>query len=268
MGRRAPHSRYPSPAVTAPIWHLRLHVQLQRRMRAIRQRSTLRDMCGRYTHRLSWAEIVALYRLTAPAVPPNLQPRYNMAPTQQAPIVRVAAHGGAELVMARWGLIPHWSKEAKASFSTINARAETVATKPAFRSAYRDRRCLVPASGYFEWEDRPDGKQPWLYQRADGGTLTFAGLWERWGPRGDVPAVDTFTIIVCEANPLAAEKHDRMPVILRPDQFDGWLHGTPDEAADTLGPYAGDDLAASPVSRRVNNVRNDDAGCIEPIEVT
>lgn len=137
-----------------------------------------------------------------------------------------------------------------------------MATKPAFRAAYRARRCLVPATGWYEWEQRTDGKQPWLYERADGGMLTFAGLWERWGPRDDKPALDSFTIIVCGANPLAADKHDRMPVILRPDDFAPWLDGTGGD--DLLRPWPEDDLIARPVSRRVNSVRNDDAACIEP----
>jgi len=219
-------------------------------------------MCGRYTYRLSWAEIVALYRLTDAAPPTNLRPRYNMAPTQDAPIVRVAEGGGRELVFARWGLVPSWSKEPRSTYSTINARAETVATRATFRAAYRARRCLVPASGWYEWEQRPDGKQPWLFERANGGTLTFAGLWERWGPRGDQPALDSFTIIVCGANPLAADRHDRMPVVLGPADFADWLDGTGSD--DLLRPWPDDDLSVRPVSRRVNNARNDDPRCIEP----
>ncbi|MBM3560733.1 MAG: SOS response-associated peptidase [Alphaproteobacteria bacterium] len=218
-------------------------------------------MCGRYTHRLSWREIHDLYRLTDTVAAPNLEPRYNMAPQQRAPVVRTMAAGGRELAFARWGLVPAWSKEPRTTYSTINARAETVATKPAFRDAFRHRRCLVPASGWYEWEDRPDGKQPWLYARADGGVLTFAGLWERWGPRDDKPALDSFTIIVCGANPLAADKHDRMPAILRPADFDAWLDGSSGDAL--LRPWPDDDLVARPVSRRVNSVRNDDAECID-----
>lgn len=147
--------------------------------------------------------------------------RYNIAPSQSVAAIRVlSGEEGRELVSLRWGLIPHWAKEAKSEYSTINARAETVAEKPTFRAAFRRRRCLIPADGFFEWSPTPDGtgKQPWYVTRKDGGLFAFAGLLERWEPADGMEgqAVDSCTIIVTEANDLLRRIHDRMPVILDP----------------------------------------------------
>ncbi len=222
-------------------------------------------MCGRFTlrtpaHRL--AEAFGAHEL------PNLPPRYNIAPTQDAAVVRRPREGeGRELAMLRWGLVPPWSEGPDSGYSMINARAETVATKSAFRSAFRHRRCLVPADGFFEWQKVDGRKQPYLVELSDGEPFAFAGLWEHWeGLGGDV--IDSFTIIVTEANELLRPIHDRMPVILDPPDYDLWLEGGPAVARaahDLLQPYPAERMVAHPVSRRVNNPRHDDPECIASV---
>jgi putative SOS response-associated peptidase YedK len=222
-------------------------------------------MCGRYTQLRSWPELVELYNITRVGPPPNLPARYNVAPTQNVPIVRRPEDaGGRELVLARWGLIPFWAKDAKIGTRTINARAETVAEKPSFREAFKRRRCLVVADGFYEWQKRTGGqKQPYFISVASEAPFAFAGLWETWNdPEGG--RVESCTIIVTEANEALRPIHDRMPVILRPDGFDPWLDAAPGDARAMLQPFAGD-MTLYPVSTRVNNVRNDDAGCMERI---
>lgn len=138
-------------------------------------------MCGRYTHKLTWREIVALYRITEPSADraPNLPPRYNLAPTQEAPVVRRNPETGARsLDLLRWGLIPHWAKDEKIGYKTFNARAEGIDEKPSFRSAFAKRRCLVPASGFYEWKREGTGKRPCAIGLKGGEPMTFAGLWE------------------------------------------------------------------------------------------
>jgi len=219
-------------------------------------------MCGRFTHRLTWQQLYDLYRLTAPRPDPrqrepDLKPRYNVAPTQMVPIVRLDPAGQREIAMLRWGLIPFWAKDDKIGYKTINARAETVATAPSFRAAFKKRRCLVPANGFYEWKKVEDGsKQPYLIGVRDGSPFSFAGLWERWD-KGEAP-VETFTIITGEPNSLVADLHNRMPVILDPDDYDAWLM-----AADTaipqalLQPFPAQLMQAYPVSKRVNSPKND-----------
>jgi putative SOS response-associated peptidase YedK len=176
-------------------------------------------MCGRYaisTSRLARIENALGIEL------PEVQPHYNIAPTQTVPVVRTNEVGGYELVNMRWGLIPGWSKEPRTSYATFNARAETVAEKPAFRAAYRSRRCLVPASGFYEWRDEQGRKQPWYFSAADGQELAFAGLWEEWhGP--DAPPVLSCTVIVGTAHKVVEPIHDRMVVILDPEDYATWL---------------------------------------------
>src|SRR5262249_53979025 len=153
-------------------------------------------------------------------------------PTDLLPVCRLDRSGDREIAMLRWGLIPYWAKDERIGFKAINARAETVATAPAFREAFKHRRCLVPANGFYEWKKLPGGrKQPYLIQMRGGSPFSFAGLWERW-KKGETP-IETFTIITGEPNSLAAELHDRMPVILDPDDYDTWLR-----ASDTSIPQA------------------------------
>lgn len=217
-------------------------------------------MCGRFTNRYSWRELHDLYRLTDAR--PNFPPRYNIAPTDSVPVVRRREDGQRELVMLRWGLIPYWAKDEKIGFSTINARAETVADKPAFKEAFRWRRCIVPATGFIEWETVGKKKLPYHFRRGDHLPLSLAGLWERW-TKGREP-VETFTIIVTEANDLVRPMHDRMPVVLADDEIDRWLDPevSPEELQAMLRPADDGMLEKERVSTRVNSVKNDDPACL------
>lgn len=225
-------------------------------------------MCGRFTNLLSWDELVALARLIVPSyAPEGWKPTYNAAPTQSLPVVRLNAERQRELALLRWGLVPSWSKDAKAGASMINARAETVAERPAFRAAFKARRCLIPADGFYEWRKVEGGaKQPYRITMANGSPFCFAGLWERW-TKGDQP-LETFTIITTTANELVAPIHERMPVILDPGDYDAWL-----ESADTMipqllmKPYPASRMSAYPVSTRVNSPRNNDSAVVEPVAV-
>lgn len=216
-------------------------------------------MCGRYTHTLSWQQIHDLYRLTVPKVLLNLQERYNVCPTQEMPVVVE----GRELKRMKWGLILYWSKDGGKPYTTINARAESVKTKPAFREPFKRRRCLVPASGFYEWRQEDGVKQPYYITLKDG-PMTFAGLWDTWkGPEGPV---ETYTIVTTTANDTLKELHDRMPVILPEKQWEPWLdHATsPDEAEKMLQPYPAGAVTFHKVERAVGNVRNDYADLIKP----
>ncbi len=223
-------------------------------------------MCGRFTQRYTWRELVALYRLTQPPV--NLQARYNIAPTTIIDTV-IPRESGFELVQMRWGLIPwFWKKTAKEAPSTFNARAETVETKPMFRDAFKRGRCIIPASGYYEWKATPDGKQPYYISAADESVMSMAGLWDQWKDPATGERVQSCTIIVAEANALTREIHDRMPVLLPPEKIDAWVTG--EAGAELLLPAADDALRMWPVSKRVNKTRDgaDDPGLIEEISLT
>jgi putative SOS response-associated peptidase YedK len=221
-------------------------------------------MCGRFTVKMTWAEIVALYKLTLDRPPHNLQPRYNVCPTD--PIDAVTERDGMrDFIRMRWGLVPWWwdksLKELRAS--TFNARAETVATKPFFRDAFKRSRCLIPASGYYEWQNTRGGKQPYYFSRADGQPITFAGLWDEWQDHATGQRLKSCAMIVTAPNDPAAEIHDRMPVILERADFDSWLK---DGGTELLVPAANDVLQHWPVSKRVNSSRapDDDSTLIEP----
>ena len=219
-------------------------------------------MCSRF---LLHASVDVLQRAFGFAERPNLRPCYNIAPTQTVPVVRRKDDGGRELALVRWGLIPSWAKDASIGGRLINARAETVAEKPAFRGAFRRRRALVPADGFYEWQKREGSrlKQPLLIRRRDGQPFAFAGLWERWrGPEGEV---ETCTILTTEANAVLGPIHDRMPVILDPACYDRWLDPAQPRAEELLRPCPDEWLEAFPVSTRVNNVRNDAAELITPM---
>ncbi|MGF1609978.1 MAG: SOS response-associated peptidase [Kiloniellales bacterium] len=232
-------------------------------------------MCGRYTQLMSWRELVELYNLTNIDFRPNLPARYNLAPTQDAPIVRLAQHGDRELAIARWGLIPGWAKERSIGARLINARAEGVADSGAFRNAYRQRRCLVPASGFFEWQGSGSSpRQPYYITLADGAPMTFAGLWERWRDPADGRTVESYTILTTEANALLRPIHakHRMPVILQAATFDLWLDPTQGDPTPLLRPYPAEDMIATPVSSAVNKAWDstskspvDHPGLIEPL---
>ena len=221
-------------------------------------------MCGRYA--IATSRLPRIENALGVALP-EVTPRYNVAPTQTVPIVRATAERRYELVEARWGLIPAWSKEPRTAYATFNARVETVATKPAFRAAYRARRCLVPASGFYEWREEGGRKQPWYFSAADGRELTFAGLWEAW--RGlDSPPVLSCTILVGTANELVAPVHDRMAVILGADDYATWLDlaQDPTTVASLLRPCPSAWLRGWRVSRTVSNAKSEGAELIAPLQ--
>lgn len=220
-------------------------------------------MCGRFDNLIPRDAYAGLFR--AVRVPrSNFPPRFNVAPTDQIPIVRIDPRDGErEVVMARWGLIPFWMKE-KPKVPHINARAETVHKQPMFREAFAKRRCLIPATGFYEWEKRADGKQPYRFRRKDLEPFAFAGLWEfnRLGGEDILSAA----IIVGKANSLVGQLHDRMPVILMPDDYDRWLDPAtkPEELLAMLRPYDSRLMEAYAVNRAVNSVKNDSEICLEP----
>ena len=218
-------------------------------------------MCGRYS---LTTPVEALVGLFAAGPLTGFAPRYNAAPGQMLAVVRRAGEGGREWAWLRWGLVPSWAKDPAIGNRMINARAETVAEKPSFRAAFRRRRCLVVADGFYEWQGRGRGpKQPYHIAAAGGGPLAFAGLWESWrGP--DAEPLETFTIITTEATPELAAIHHRMPVIVEPAHYDVWLEsaGDPGLLAPLLVAGGGPALTARPVGRRVNDPRHDDAACL------
>ena len=216
-------------------------------------------MCGRFTLRSKLNVLLAEF---AAEVQDGTvwEPRYNIPPTAPVPAVRLI-NGRRQLSLLKWGLIPSWAKDTKIAFSTINARADTVATKPAFRTAFKKRRCLVLADGYFEWEQAGKAKLPWLYEIDGGKPFAFAGLWEAWYGQGeDKPPLESCTIITTEPNALASRFHDRMPVILHPDDYDEWLEGK----EIPLVSFEAERMSAKPVSTFVNSVKNQGPECIAP----
>ncbi len=220
-------------------------------------------MCGRFSQFHSWEEVHAFLNIFGP--PRNLPARYNIAPTQDAAVVRRGPEGRA-LDFLRWGLVPSWAKDSSMAARMINARAETVAEKPSFRTAFKQRRCLVPTDGFYEWRGPKGAKQPYRILRPDQGLFAFAGLWERWDKGGAEP-IESFTIITTEANAKLAPVHARMPVILDPADFERWL--SPDLAANDalalLRPSPDAAVEFHAVSKHVNNARNDDPECITPL---
>lgn len=219
-------------------------------------------MCGRYELHAHPAVLALAFGLP---FPPDIRARYNIAPTQDVPVVRTVRGGARELAQVRWGLVPRWAKDPSIGSRMINARAETVTTKPAYRTALRWHRCLVPADGFYEWTMVPGvGKRPMHIGMKDGAPFAFAGLTERWlTPAGD--ALDTCTIITTQANALVAPLHDRMPAIVAPADYARWLDSGIEDITDILSPYPPEAMHCFAVSTRVNAVRNDDAGLIEPV---
>ena len=220
-------------------------------------------MCGRYTLTTPGDAVAELIELESA---PRLAPRYNIAPTQESAVVRqIGDH--RRLLSLRWGLVPYWAAEPGIGNRMINARSETVAEKPAFRSSLRRRRCLVPADGFFEWRRTAAGKQPYLIRLDGGGPFTFAGLWDRWVPHDGEP-IESFTILTTRPNELTSAVHDRMPVILPPSHHELWLdpkEGRSKRLAPVLRPFPADRMEAFPVSTVVNKPANDTAECIAPL---
>jgi putative SOS response-associated peptidase YedK len=224
-------------------------------------------MCGRYNLTSSVEDIITalgLDELGAKQAVTNFKPRYNIVPGQDVPIVRLTEDGKA-LTLARWGLIPHWSKEPKTKYSTINARAESVAEKPIYREPFRHKRCLIPATGFYEWQRQDDIKIPHHICMRDGGVFVFAGLWDHWEKEG--AGFDSCSIIVTSANQLMQLIHERMPVILPPSEYDTWLDTSltdKESLTQMLRPYSDAPMRAYPVSLFVNSPKNDSPDCIRP----
>ena len=220
-------------------------------------------MCGRYTLSSPGEAVAELLELDST---PRLAPRYNIAPTQESAVVRTRGDR-RELAELRWGLVPYWAAKPAAGSPMINARSETVATKPAFRSSLRRRRCLVPANGFYEWRRTPGGKQPYLIGMKGGAPFAFAGLWDRWVPHEGAP-LESFTILTTRPNELTAKLHDRMPVILPPPRHELWLdpgETDPDRLTPLLEPYPAGAMTAFAVSPLVNKPANDLPECVQPL---
>lgn len=222
-------------------------------------------MCGRFAFYSPDEAVVRLFDVSDMA---PVEPGYNLAPTQRVPVVRAAANGQRRLDPLRWGLVPFWAKDLSIGNRMINARAETVAEKPAFRAALRKRRCVVLANGFYEWQRVGDRKRPFYITREDGEPFAMAGLWESWRERdvADAQDTETCTIITTGPNALMEQIHRRMPVILDPEPVGQWLDGDSGvaELQNLLAPYTGGGFVAVPVSTRVNNARNQGAELIEP----
>jgi putative SOS response-associated peptidase YedK len=222
-------------------------------------------MCGRFALKAPPADIAAHFDLDAV---PEVAPRYNIAPTQDILIVRHPwrePEARLEAARVKWGLLPAWAKDTAMAAKLANARGETVAEKPAFRSAFRRMRCLVPADGFYEWEATPAGKQPWFLRLKSQAPLAFAGLWERWqGPDG--APLETATIITTDANALVRPVHDRMPVILQPADYTAWLGAktTMEDLKALLKPLSADLMERYRVSKRMSNARNEGEECMAP----
>jgi len=219
-------------------------------------------MCGRYSLSTSpetIAEIFGVQHIT------QFEPRYNIAPTQIVPIVRLEPKTDERRIdLLKWGLVPSWADDPSIGSRMINARSETVAEKPSFRSAFKSRRCIVPVDGFYEWRKTGGGKIPHLIRRESGAPFGFAGLWEQW--KGPSETIESFSILTTEANDLMRPIHDRMPVILQTDDYEPWLDSktTAQALHDLLRPEEDGKLVAFPISTRVNSPANDDPTIQKP----
>jgi putative SOS response-associated peptidase YedK len=238
-------------------------------------------MCGRYTLTTPGEVIAEIFDLPEA---PEVAARYNVAPTQEVAAIRAASDddegadesadesrdGGRRFVTLRWGLVPHWAKDPSIGNRMINARSESVAEKPAFRTSFKKRRCLVLADGFYEWQKVSGGKkQPWYFRLESGEPFAFAGLWSSWKPKdgGESEPLETCTLLTTDANTLVKKAHHRMPVILSPEDLDLWLdpHVQDREPLEALlDPFDPARMIAFPVSTRVNSPANDDPSVIEP----
>jgi putative SOS response-associated peptidase YedK len=221
-------------------------------------------MCGRFVLMTVGGALAERFHLTEE---PDIEPRYNIAPTQMVVIIRLDRDTlQRRLVQVKWGLIPFWAKETSIGNRLINARADSAAEKPAFRAAFKSRRCLVPADGFYEWQKREGRqKQPYLVRNADASPFAFAGLWESWtGPDGE--SIESCTILTTDANDLTRPVHHRMPVILKPEDYDLWLNlevKDPELLKPLLRPYPSEEMVAQPVSPKVNKATYDAPDCVE-----
>lgn len=224
-------------------------------------------MCGRFTLRTRANQL--LLELGVEDTPLDWTPRYNIAPTQKVMAVRHRYKGeGREAVLLRWGLVPSWAPDLTIGARMINARAETIAEKPSFRTPLKKRRCVILADGFYEWQKQGKSKQPYYIQREDENPFVFAGLWESWGKAGGEP-IETCTIITTEPNSLMAPIHDRMPVILEPEKADLWLDPEVEGVEllqSLLVSYDPSEMKAYATNPVVGSVMNDSPDCITPIE--
>lgn len=222
-------------------------------------------MCGRFAQRTDAKGLAKAFKVSEV---PDVKPRYNIAPTQDILAVYESADG-REMIYYKWGLIPSWAKDASMGARLINARSETVREKPAFREAFKKRRCIIPADGFYEWRRKEGQKQPFFFRMREESPFGFAGLWDRWeGESGQV--INSCTILTTEANEALRPVHDRMPVILHPEEYSLWLEADARERAslaELLRPYPAEEMVGYPVSTSINSPRNQGAELIEQIPV-
>ena len=216
-------------------------------------------MCGRFAFYSPSEATAALFGATTST---EVVPRYNIAPTQFIAAVRRDEEDAPELAMLRWGLVPFWAKDPSIGNRMINARSETVAEKPSFRNAYKKRRCLILANGFYEWRKEGDGKTPYFISLADGSPFAFAGLWENWSSKESDESLQSAAIITTAASNFMAQLHQRMPVVIRPEQADRWLGGDSELLSEVID--SSPEFRAWPVDRKVNNARNEVAALIDP----
>ena len=226
-------------------------------------------MCGRARLSSDVSEIKLAFRIPPERPAPNFAPSWNVAPTDPLPVVGYDPKDHQRgLAVMRWGLVPFWAKDIKVGFANINAKAEGIENKPAFREAFRQRRCLVPVDNFYEWEKVDGGKQPYAIGLKGGGLMALAGLWETWRARSSGERVRSFAIVTTTPNELRAELHNRMPVVLAPEAWPVWLGEAPAELPELkalLAPYPSERMVCWPVSPRVGNVKNNDPSLVEPV---
>ncbi|MBN2429044.1 MAG: SOS response-associated peptidase [Deltaproteobacteria bacterium] len=219
-------------------------------------------MCGRFTLYLTHKDLLGIFQVDETL---SIEPRYNISPSQEVLAIR-EEEKKRHLVRLRWGLIPFWADDPKIAYRTINARSETAHKTPSFRSAFKNRRCLIPASGFYEWKREGKTKQPFYIRRKDGQPMAFAGLWEHWEDRDHKEKIESCTILTTNANPEVSRLHDRMPVILEPENFDLWLdpeENRQDKLQVLLKPADDGLLSLRPVSKYVNSPSNEGEKCVE-----
>ena len=222
-------------------------------------------MCGRFAQRSDPKRLAKEFKV---AEVPKVEARYNIAPTQEILAVRELGDE-REMAFFKWGLVPSWAKDVSMGARLINARSETVEEKPSFREAFKKRRCIIPADGFYEWQRTGGKKQPFFFRMRDERPFGFAGLWERWEGEG-VQAINSCTILTTEANEVLRPVHDRMPVILHPDDYSLWLDGDERERAllgELLRPYPAEEMVGYPVSTLVNSPGNKGSGLIEEVQL-
>lgn len=224
-------------------------------------------MCGRFAFYSAAEAVTNLFGVSMPDT--GIVPQFNIAPTDLAAVIRMDDQGARQLAMLRWGLVPFWAKDRKMASRMINARSETVAEKPAFRQAFKERRCVVPADGYYEWVTTVTGKQPYYMSRQDDSPMAMAGLWEYW--QDDDQPLETFTILTMDAVGSVADVHHRMPVMLDDVATEHWLAGdgaNPPSLRELNADQRAAELHSWAVSKHVNNARNEDAALIQPIDLS